>query len=88
MGARRDDRADLDVDEALQLGGDALHGAPRLDVAVEQVARDEEEIDLLGDGQVDRRHERGELALPLGGRRCTEVVMASAEVDVRGVDDP
>ena len=78
----------LAVDEALELGGDALHRAARLDVAVEQVAGDEEQVDLLGEGQVDGRHEGRELALALRGGLLAEVVVARAEMDVRGVDDP
>ena len=85
---RGDDGPDLGVDEALELGGDALDRSARLDVAVEQVAGDQEQVDLLGEGEVDGRHEGGELALPLGGGLLTEVVVASAEMDVRGVDDP
>ena len=72
----------------LQLRGDALHRAARLDVGVEQVAGDEDQVHLLGEGQVDRGHEGRELALALGGRLLTEVVVARAEMDVRGVDDP
>ena len=83
-----DDRPDLGVGQALELGGDALDRAARLDVAVEQVAGDEEQVDLLGEGEVDGRHEGRELALALGRGLLTEVVVARAEMDVRGVDDP
>ena len=72
----------------LQLGGDALDRAPRLHVRVEQVAGDQDEVDLLGDRQVDGRREGGELPLALGGRLLAEVVVARAEMDVGGVDDP
>ena len=88
VGARDDDGPDARLDEALELGGDALDRAPRLDVGVEEVAGDQEEVDLLGEGQVDGRAERGELALALGGRLVPEVVVARAEMDVGGVDDP
>ena len=76
------------IDEALELAGDALDRATRLDVGVEEVAGDQEEVDLLGEGQVDGRAERGELAIPLGGGLDPEVVVTRAEMDVRGVDDP
>ena len=88
VGARDDDGPDPRLDEALELRRHALHRSPRLDVGVEQVAGDQDEVDLLGEGEVDRRHERGELALALGGGLLTEVVVARAEVDVGGVDDP
>ena len=65
--------------------GDPLHGAARLDVGVEQVAGDEEQVDLLGEGEVHGGDERGELALALGGRGVAEVGVAGAEVHVRGV---
>ena len=55
---------------------------------VEQVASDQYEIDLLGEGQVDGRDESGELPFALGARLLAEVVMARAEMDVSGVDDP
>ena len=88
MRARDDDRPDASRGEPLQLGGDALDGAARLDVRVEQVAGDQEEVDLLGEGQVDGGLEGGELALALGGRLLAEVVVTRAEMDVCGVDDP
>ena len=77
----------LAASEALQLGTDALHRAARLDVAVEQVAGDEEQVDLLREREVDGRGEGGELPLALGAGLLTEVVMPGTEVDVRGVDD-
>ena len=88
VGARDDDRPDLGGDEALQLGGDALHRAARLDVRVEQVPGDQEEIDLLGEGEIDGGLERRELALPLGGRLFAEIVVSRAEMDVCGMDEP
>ena len=48
VGARDDDRADPGLGQALELGGDALDRAARLDVRIEQVAGDQEEVDLLG----------------------------------------
>ena len=51
VGARDDDRPDLRLGQPLELGRDALHGAARLDVRVEQVAGDEEEVDLLARGR-------------------------------------
>ncbi len=86
--ARDDDRPDPRVSQACQLRGDALDRAARLDVRVEQVAGDQEEVDLLGDGEVDGRLEGGELSLALRCGLLTEIVVSRAEVDVRGVDDP
>ena len=77
-----------DSAQPLELGGDALHRPARLDVGVEEVARDEQEVDLFGERQVDGRLEGGELPLALGGRLFAEVVVARAEMDVCGVDDP
>ena len=67
--------------------GHALHGSARLDVAVEQVAGDQEQVDLLGERELDRRDEGGELALALRRRLVAEVVVARAEMDVGGMDD-
>ena len=86
--ARDDDRPDPRVGEPLQLRGDALDRAARLDVRVEQVAGDQEEVDLLGEGEVDGRLECRELALALRRRLLAEIVVAGAEMDVRGMDDP
>ncbi len=88
VGARDDDRPDPGLGQALELGGDALDRAARLDVRVEQVAGDQEEVDLLGQGKVDGRLEGRELALALGGRLLSEIVVSRTEMDVRGVDDP
>ena len=88
MGARDDDAPDPGLGQALELGRHALHRPSWLDVRIEQVARDQEEIHLLREGEVDRRLEGRELALALGGRLLAEIVMPGAEVDVRGVDDP
>ena len=48
----------------------------------------EEDVGLLGQGKVDRRLEGRELALALGSRLLSEIVVPRAEMDVRGVDDP
>ena len=88
VGARDDDRADPGPGQSLELRGDALDRAARLDVRVEQVAGDQEQVDLLGERQVDGGLERGELALPLGGGLLPQVVMPRPEVDVCGVDQP
>ena len=45
------------------------------------------EVDLLGDREVDGGAERGELPLALGRRLLAEVVVAGAEMDVGGVDE-
>ena len=63
------DGPDAGLDEPRELRGHALDGAPRLDVGVEQVAGDQDEVDLLRDREVDGGLERRELALALGGRR-------------------
>jgi hypothetical protein len=88
MRARDDDGPDTTGCQPLELSGDALDGPPRLHVAVEQITRDQDQIGLLGDRQIDGGGESCELALALGARLLTEVVMACAKVDVRGVDDP
>ena len=85
---RDDDGPDLGRGEALELGGDALDGPARLDVAVEQVAGDQDEVDLLRQRQVDGGDEGGELPFALGAGLFAEVVMTGAEMDVRGMDDP
>jgi hypothetical protein len=72
--------------ESRELRGDALDRPARLGVGVEQVARDEEEVELLVDREVDGGLERGELALALGRRGVAEVGMTSAEMDVRGME--
>ena len=43
---------------------------------------DEEQVDLLGDGEVHGGPERVELALPLGGGGVPEVRVPRAEMDV------
>ncbi len=86
--AWHDDGPDAGRDEPGQFPGDALDRPARLDVGVEQVARDEDEVHLLRDREIDGGPEGGELTLALRRRLVTEVVVARAEVDVRGVDDP
>ncbi len=88
VGARDDDGPDPRFDQAGELRRDALHRAARLDVRVEQVAGDQEQVDLLGQGEIDRGLERRELTFALGGRLLTEIVVPRAEMDVRGMDDP
>ncbi len=88
MGARDEDRPDARLDQAGQLGGDPLDGPARLDVGVEQVARDEEEVHLLDEREIDRTGERRELSFALGGSLLAEIVVARAQVDVGGMDDP
>ena len=84
--ARRDHDPDPSVDEALQLRGRALDGSSRLDVRIEQVARDQHEVDLLGEGEVDRRHECRELPLPLRRGPISQVRVPRPKVDVGGVE--
>ena len=82
------DRAHLDVRHPFKLGCHPVDRATRLDVAIEQVAGDQEQIDLLGNGKIHRGGERRELPLALGARLIPEIVMASAEVNICGMDDP
>ena len=74
------------LDEALDLGRGPLDRAARLGVRVEEVARDENEVDLLCEGQVHGGHERRELPLALGGGPFTEVRVPRPEVHVRRVE--
>ena len=85
MGAGDEDGADPRLREPPELRGHALDRALGLDVRVEQVARDEEQVDLLADREVHARLERGELALALGGRGVPEVGVTGAEMHVGGV---
>ena len=86
--ARDDDGPDLGLGQARELRGDAFDRTLRLDVAVEQVAGDQEEVDLLGEREVDGGGEGGELPFTLGARLLAEVVVAGTEMDVGGMDDP
>jgi hypothetical protein len=53
----------------------------------EQVARHQDHVDFLGQGEVDRPAEGVELPLALGGRRLAEVVVSSTEMDVGQVQE-
>ena len=88
MGARDDDRPDLGVDKPLELGGDTLDRSTWLDVRVEEIPRDQEDIDLLGESEIDGGLERRELSLSLGTRLFAEIVVSCAEMDVGGMDQP
>ena len=87
MRAGDDHRPDLRRDEPAKLGDHALDRPLRLGVRVEEVAGDEDDVDLLGDREIDRRPERGELSLTLGGRLLAEVRVTRAEMDVSGVEE-
>ena len=78
----------LAVGEALQLGGDALDRARGWTLLSNRSPAIRNEVDLLGQREVDGGGEGGELALALGARLLAEVVVAGAEMDVRGMDDP
>jgi hypothetical protein len=87
MRAGDDHRPDLCLEEAVQLGRDTLDRTPRLGVRVEEIAADQEEVDLLGDRKIDGRDEGRELSLSLCGCPIAEVRMAGAEVNVSGVQE-
>jgi hypothetical protein len=87
VGPGGDHGADPALREARELGGDTLHRSPGLRVRVEEVPRDEEQVHLLGDGQVHARPERLELALPLGGGGLAEAWVAGAEMHVGSVEE-
>ena len=70
----------------LSCGGRALDRSARLDVRVEQVARDQDEVDLLREREVDRRHEGRELPLPLRRGPVAEVGVAGPEMHVGGME--
>jgi hypothetical protein len=86
VGARDEDGPDLRRGQAGELRGDALDRAPGLGVGVEEVAGDDEQVELLADREIDRGLEGGELALALGRRGIPQVGVTSAEMDVRGVE--
>ena len=81
-----DHHPDRGIGQPLELGRRALHGAPRLRVRVEQVAGDQQGVDLLLEGEVDGGTERDELALALGGGLVAQVGVAGAQVDVGRVE--
>ena len=82
MRAGQEDGPDPGPGKARELGRDALDGPAWLGVGIEEVADDQEEVDPLGDGQVNRGAERLELALALGGRLLSEIRMPCPEVDI------
>ena len=86
VGTGGDDHPDARVHEPLQLRGGALDGALGLDVGVEQVARDQDEVHLFTEREIDRRNERRELALTLGRRTITQVRVARAQMHVGRVE--
>ena len=86
MRPGRDHDPDPRIHEALQLRGSPLDRAARLHVRVEQVAGDEDEIDLLRQREVHRRDEGGKLPLALHGGPITEVRVAGPEVHVGRVE--
>ena len=82
VGAGDDHHPDRGIRQPLELGRRALHGAPRLRVRVEEVADDQQRVDLLLEGEVDGGTERHELALALGGGLVAQVGVAGTQVDV------
>jgi hypothetical protein len=86
VGAGHDHGPDPGARQPGQLSGDALDGSAGLGVGIEQVARDEEEVELLLDREVDGGLEGGELALALRSRGVAQIGVTSAEVDVRGME--
>ena len=87
MCARDDHRPDLRRAEPGELGDHALDRALRLGVRVEQVARDQDDVDLLADRELDRGPECRELPLALGRGLLAEIRMARAEMDISGVEE-
>ena len=87
MGARDDHRPNARPHQPRQLRGDPLDEPRWLGIRIEQVAGNQEDVDLLAEGEVDSRLERGELALALPRRCVAEVRVARPEMDVRGVQD-
>ena len=87
VSARDDDRTDRSIGQALELARDAFHRSARLRVRVEEIASDQEQIDLLRQGQIDRRTEGIELTLSLSGGLLAHVGVASAKVDICGVQE-
>ena len=85
VGAGDDDGADRGSGDATELGGHAFHRSARLRVRVEEVAGDEEQIDRLGNGEVDRGSESCELAFAKNRCSLSEIGVPSPEVDIGGV---
>ena len=86
VGAGNEDRPDRAVGQALDLGGNPFDRPARLGVRIEEVAGDEEEVHLLGQGQVHGGPEGGELALALRSGLLAEVGVAGPEVNVGRVE--
>jgi hypothetical protein len=87
VGARDDDGPDPGRRQSTELGADALDRSPGLGVRVEEVAGDQDDIDLLRDRQIDRRLEGRELALALGRGLVTEIGVARPQVHVGRVEE-
>ena len=87
MGTGDDHGADRRLGEARQLGGRPLDRAAGLRVRVEEVAGDQDEVHLLGEGQVDGRPEGRELPLALCRRLFAEIGVAGPEVDIGRVEE-
>ena len=87
VSARQQGHAHAGVGEALEFGGDGVDRAGRLRVRVEEVAGHDEEVDALGESELDRRAESRHLALPLRDSDRSEVAVSGPEVDVGGVEE-
>ena len=74
------------LDSASRLSSAATRSTDRFGCTL--VTRDQEQVDLLGKGEVDGGGEGGELAFTLGARLLAEVVVAGTEMDIGGMDDP
>jgi hypothetical protein len=85
VSAGNDDRAYRGSRNAAELGGHALHRSARLRVRVEEIAGDEEQIDGLGNGEVDRGFEGRELALAQNRRSFSQIGVPCPKVDIGGV---
>jgi hypothetical protein len=84
VGAGHEDRPDASTGEPP--GCSATRSTDRgLHVGVEQVARDQEQVHLLGDREVHGGPERVELPLALCGGGFPEVRVPRAQVDVGGM---
>ena len=73
---------DVPLHETTELSSGAFDRATRLAVRIEEVAADQNKVDLLGYREIDRSLERIELALTLGGRSGAKVVVARSEMNV------
>jgi hypothetical protein len=79
---------DTGAGQAAQFRSDAFDRAPRLRVRVEEVAGDQEDIDLLGHRQLNGRLEGCELAFAEDGGTLAEIRMSGAQMDVGSVQQP